>query len=107
VVIAYFVGGKRSEKEIQEWLSKLGKESGENLQPGNDLRHGFFQIVYVHEAATQKLLMQTLYISRWGTSILQPWMPKFNSKKPVGLKMPILVIVPDLFRSTAVDLPKA
>jgi hypothetical protein len=88
----------------------LGKESSEKLHLGNDLGHGFFQIICVDEVATQKILMRTPYLSKWGTSIIQPWMPEFNSRKPVGLKMPIWVMlktVPDLFRSSAIDLAKS
>jgi hypothetical protein len=48
----------------------------------------------------QKVLMRIPHHSAWGTCLLQNWIPRFNSSRPVGLKVPTWVIlkaVPDEF----------
>lgn len=47
-------------------------------------------------AVTQKLLMSTPHQSRWGTYILQTWIPGFNATKPMGLKIPMWVTLKDV-----------
>jgi hypothetical protein len=62
------------------------------------------------EASAQKVLMYTPHHSRWGTSILQPWCIRFNSRKPEKLKMPVWVTLKDVpgeFWSSALDIAES
>lgn len=69
--------------------------------------NGFFQIITKSEAVTQKILMLSPHISKWGTSILQPWVGNFDPLQPKGMKMPVWITfrgVKDEFISSAQDL---
>jgi hypothetical protein len=89
---------------------ELSKEVKEDVKLGRTLGHGFFQVICKEEAASQRVLMQTPHLSRWGTCILQPWIPSFNPSKPIGMKMPIWVtlkVVPDEYRSNSMEIAGA
>jgi hypothetical protein len=77
-IIAYFVGGQRSSRVLQDWLVELGREVEEELRMGRDLGQGFFQIICKGEASVQKVLIRSPHHSKWGTNILQPWCSGFN-----------------------------
>jgi hypothetical protein len=107
VIIAYFVGGRQSTQVINEWASVLATELKDECRIGRDLGQGFFQVVTKQEAMTQKALMLTPHISKWGTCIMQPWIPDFNPTKPEGMKMPVWITlknVRDEMRSSAPEL---
>lgn len=91
VAIAYFVGGTLSPIALQEWISNLRGELNEECKLGRDLGNGFFQIISKAETTTQKILMLSPHLSKWGTSIVQPWIPDFNPQKPMGLKLPVWI----------------
>ena len=82
VVIAYFVGGCVVPSVLQKWVSALSSEINEVCKIGRDLGHGFFQVIVQEEAAMQKVLMLMPHLSKWGTCIMQPWMPMFVASKP-------------------------
>ena len=51
--------------------------------------------------------MLTLHLSKWGTCIMQPWMPAFDTSKPQGTRMPVwltLKNVPEEFLSSAQEM---
>jgi hypothetical protein len=55
----------------------------------------------------QKVLMRTPHYLRWGTSIMQPWYPGFNPRKPDKMKMPVWVTLKDVlgeYRSTSMEI---
>lgn len=69
--------------------------------------YGFFQVITKEEAITQKILMLTPHLSKWGTCIIQPWVPGFNASRLTGTKMPIWITmkeVPDEFLSSALEM---
>lgn len=54
--------------------------------------------------------MLTPHLSKWGTCILQPWIPSFNPSKPIGTKMPIwltLKAIPDEFMSSSLEIAQS
>ena len=104
IVIAYFVGGCVDSSVLQKWVSALSTEINEECKIGRILGHGFFQVIMKEEAAMQKVLMLTPHLSKWGTCIMQPWMPAFVASKPQGTRMPVwltLKNVPEEFLSSA------
>ena len=110
VVIAYFVGGQISPQALRDWLGAVSKEVSGTCQVGRDLGHGFFQVTSKDEATTQKILMFTPHLSKWGTCIMQPWVPGFNASRPTGTKMPIWITlkeVLDEFISSAAELAQS
>lgn len=110
VIIAYLVGGRFSQRSLQDWVAALSKEVQEDCRIRRELSHGFFQLITKQEAASQKILMLTPHLSKWETCILQPWIPSFNSSKPTGTKMPIwitLKAVPDEFISNALEIAQS
>ena len=51
--------------------------------------------------------MLTPHLSKWGTCIMQPWMPAFDASKPQGTRMPVWVTlknVPKEFLSSAQEM---
>ena len=89
---------------LQKWVSALSSEINEDCKIGRDLGHGFFQVVLKEEATMQKVLMLTPHLSKWGTCIMQPWMPVFISSKPQRTHMPVwltLKNVPEEFLNSA------
>lgn len=107
VVISYFVGGALSFTALQGWAIGLQKDIEDECRIGRAIGNGFFQIVTKSEATTQKILMMSPHLSRWGTSIMQPWVPDFNPNRPVGLKLPVWITlkgVTDELLSSAQDL---
>ena len=55
----------------------------------------------------QKVLMLTPHLSKWGTCIMQPWMPAFDASKPQGTRMPVwltLKNVSEEFLSSAQEM---
>ena len=110
VIIAYFVGGRQSARATADWAHALSQETKEVCKIGRELGYGFFQVVTNGEAATQRLLMLTPHLSKWGTCIMQPWIPNFKACTPTGIKMPIwitLKAVPDEFLSSSSDLAQS
>lgn len=108
VIIAYFVGGSLSYASLQEWINGLRKDINDDCRIGREIGNGFFQIVTKTETTTQFFLMLSPHLSRWGTSILQPWVTNFNPSKPIGLKLPVWITlkgVRDELLSNAQDLP--
>ena len=92
---------------LQKWVSALSSEINEECKIGRDLGHGFFQVVMKEEAAMQRVLMLTPHLSKWGTCIMQPWMPAFVSSRPHGTRMPLwltLKNVPEEFLSSAQEM---
>jgi hypothetical protein len=67
-------------------------------------------VIAKSEHMAQKVLMRIPHHSAWGTCLLQNWIPRFNSSRPVGLKVPTWVIlkaVPDEFVGSTRGIPIA
>lgn len=110
VVIAYFVGGKPPYQALKEWAGAVAKEVSGQCQLGRELGYGFFQIITEKEAITQKILMLTPHLSKWGTCIIQPWILGFNASRPTGTKIPIWITlkeVPNEFLSSALEMAQS
>lgn len=110
VIIAYFVGGRLPQQAMNDWIGVVAKEVEGECLIGRDLGHGFFQVTTKEEAVTQKVLMLTPHLSKWGTCIMQPWIPGFNTSRPTGTKMPIWITlkeVPDEYLSSALELAQS
>lgn len=106
-VVVYFVGGRQTHTALLQWVAALQKQTGDWIGLGRDLGRGFFQILTRQTLATQKLLMLTPHRSKWGTCILQTWMPGFDSSKPSKLKVPTWVTlrgIPGEFLGVAKDI---
>lgn len=91
VVIAYFVGGALPYASVLEWLKGIKDEISNDCKLGREIGNGLFQIVTKSEPATQKILMHSPHLSKWGTCIMQPWIANFNPVSPIGLKLPVWI----------------
>lgn len=78
-------------KAAQEWIGGMKKELNEECRLGRDIGNRFFQIITKSELTTQKILMLSPHLSKWGTSIMQPWVANFDPSKPIGVKLPVWI----------------
>jgi hypothetical protein len=81
-------GGKQPSHVVSQWLTTLQIEVGAWIGLGKELGYDFFKMYTTSLVVTQKLLMLTLHRSKWGTCILQTWIPNFNPNRSTGLKVP-------------------
>lgn len=104
VVLASFVGGRPSSAILSYWIEHLKRHIGGWVAIGRNLGRGFFQLRLRDPGMLQKLLMLTPYRTRWGTCIMQNWVPNFDPSNSRGMLVPTWITlrrVPDEFQRVA------
>lgn len=104
VLLAYFVGGRPASYLLNQWMGALQRQMGAWVAVGRNLGRGFIQLRVKDPDMLQKLLMLSLFKSRWGTCVMQKWMPNFDATNPKGMLMPTWITlrrVPDEFQCVA------
>lgn len=71
-MIGKFVGPKPNAQGMEMWIQNLNREvGGDSISFCTDVGKGYFFLVSKESMVIQKILMLSLYKSRWGTCMLQ------------------------------------
>lgn len=88
VFLAYFMGGRPVSYQLDQWIAALQRLIGGWTAVGRNLGRSFFQLRVKDPGMLQKLLMLSPFKSRWGTCVMQGWIPNFNATNPKGILVP-------------------
>jgi hypothetical protein len=83
-VIAFFIGGRPPESQMQGWLGKLKEQAQGPLARGRNLGRGFFIIKADDQEVVKNLLLLTPFRSEQGLCVFQEWSPNFDLEDELG-----------------------
>lgn len=79
------------------WLQTQNKElSGNDLELCRDVGKGYFFLCSNESTGIHKALMLSPFKTKWGTCMLQSWVPGFNPYNPSNLAFPTWVTLRNL-----------
>jgi hypothetical protein len=92
LLICKFVGPKPPSHIMRMWIQALNQElRGNTLSFCRNVGKGYFILSGDIEDALTQALMLTPFRSKWGTCMLQSWVPGFNLDNPSNLAFPTWV----------------
>jgi hypothetical protein len=92
LLITKFLGPKPAPQDLVRWLSTLNQELGGNkVSFCMNVGKGFIFLRSEDSNAIHTALMLSPYKSKWGTCMLQSWIPGFNPDNPNNLAFPTWV----------------
>ena len=92
LVIAKFVGPKPTFQDMDQWLQALNQKIGDSvLTFCMNVGKGYFFLKGEDSDALNRALMLSPYKSKWGTCMIQSWVPGFNPDNPSNLAFPTWV----------------
>ena len=92
LLIAKFVGPKPSSQDLERWLQGLNQKlRGSVLSFCMNVGKGFFFLKGQDSDVVNNALMLSPYKSKWGTCMIQSWVPGFNPDNPSNLAFPTWV----------------
>ena len=92
LLICKFVGPKPPPHAMKMWIEALNQElRGSSLTFCRNVGKGYFILSGDDEDALSNALMLTPFRSKWGTCMLQSWVPGFNPENPSNLAFPTWV----------------
>ena len=90
--IAKFVGPKPTLQNMERWLQALNQKIGDSvLTFCMNVGKGYFFLKGEDSDALHRALMMSPYKSKWGTCLIQSWVPGFNPDNPSNLAFPTWV----------------
>ena len=97
LLICKFVGPKPPPHIMKMWIQALHQElRGNTLSFCRNVGKGYFILSGDNEDALTQALMLTPFRSKWGTCMLQSWVPGFNPDNPSNLAFPTWVSLRNL-----------
>jgi hypothetical protein len=97
LLIAKILGPKPAPQDLVRWLSALNQELGGNeVSFCMNVGKGFMFLRSEDSDAIHNALMLSPHKSRWGTCMLQSWVPGFNPDNPSNLAFPTWVALRNL-----------
>lgn len=97
LVIGKFVGPKPNAQGMEMWIQNLNREvGGVSILFCRDVGKGYFFLACKESVVIQKVLMLSLDKSKWGTCMIQSWVPGFNPESPSNLAFPTWVTLRNL-----------
>jgi hypothetical protein len=92
LLIGKFLGPKPSSQDFGKWLQALNQEIGDSaLSFCMNVGKGFFFLKGEDSDARHSALMLSPFKSKWGTCMIQSWIPGFNPDNPSNLAFPTWV----------------
>ena len=92
LLIGKFVGSKPSPQAMKLWIQALNQElRGNALSLCRNVGKGFFLLRGEDRDTLNIALMVSPFRSKWGTCMLQSWIPGFNPDNPSNLAFPTWV----------------
>lgn len=92
VLIAKFLGSKPNPHALEMWLKALNLDlKRKPLAFCRNVGKGYFLLASKERDAIQNALMLSPFKSKWGTCMLQSWIPGFNPENPNNLAFPTWV----------------
>jgi hypothetical protein len=92
LLICKFVGPKPPPHTMRLWIQALNQElRGNTLAFCRNVGKGYFILSGDNEDALTQALMLTPFRSKWGTCMIQSWVPGFNPDNPSNLAFPTWV----------------
>jgi len=92
LLIGKFVGPKPSPQEMSLWIKYLNQElREEGLTFCRNVGKGYFLLKGEDKDALHNAMMLSPFRSKWGTCMLQSWIPGFNPDNPSNLAFPTWV----------------
>ena len=92
LLIAKFVGPKPTFQDMDQWLEGLNQRIGDNvLSFCMNVGKGYFFLKGEDPDALNHALMLSPYKSKWGTCMIQSWVPGFDPDNPSNLAFPTWV----------------
>jgi hypothetical protein len=92
LLIAKFVGPKPVPQDMGKWLYALNQKLGDStLEFCMNVGKWFFFLKGEDSDALYKTLMKSPFKSKWGTCMIQSWVPGFNPDNPNNLAFPTWV----------------
>ena len=92
LLIAKFVGPKPSLQDMDRWLQALNQRLGDSvLTFCMNVGNGYFFLKGEDPDALNHALMLSPYKYKWGTCMIQSWVPGFNPDNPSNLAFPTWV----------------
>lgn len=92
LLIAKFVGPKPTLQDMERWLRALNQNLGDcGLSFCMNVGKGYFSLKGEDTDVLNKALMLSPYTSKWGTCMIQSWVPGFNPDNPSNLVFPTWV----------------
>ena len=97
LLIGKFVGPKPPQQAIRLWIQALNQEMrGNTLALCRNVGKGYFLLQGEDRDALNAALMMSPFRSKWGTCMLQSWVPGFNPDNPSNLAFPTWVSLRNL-----------
>ena len=97
LLIGKFVGSKPSPQAMKLWIQALNQKlRGNALSLCRNVGKGFFLLRSEDKDTLNALLMVSPFRSKWGTCMLQSWIPRFNPNNPSNLAFPTWVSLRNL-----------
>lgn len=97
LLIGKFVGPKPPPQAMNLWIQALNRElRGSALSLCRNVRKGYFLLSGEDKDTLNNALMVSPFRSRWGTCMLQSWVPGFNPDNPNNLAFPTWVSLRNL-----------
>ena len=92
LLIAKFLGPKPTPQDLVKWLTALNQDlGGSEVTFCMNVGKGFFFLKSEDSDAIHNALMMSPFKSKWGTCMLQSWVPGFNPDNPSNLAFPTWV----------------
>jgi hypothetical protein len=92
LLIGKFVGPKPQIQDMHKWLQTLNQElRGSSLSFCRNVGKGYFFLQSEDKDALHNALMLSPLKTKWGTCMLQSWIPGFNPDNPSNLAFPTWV----------------
>ena len=92
LLICKFIGSNPPPHAMKLWIQALNQElRGSTLSFSRNVGKGYFILSSEDEDALSNALMLTAFRSKWGTCMLQTWVPGFNPENPSNLAFPTWV----------------
>ena len=92
LLIAKFLGPKPPPQDLVKWITTLNQElRGSEVTFCMNVGKGFIFLKSEDSDAIHNALMLSPFKSKWGTCMLQSWVPGFNPENPSNLAFPTWV----------------
>ena len=92
LLIGKFVGPKPKPQAMKQWIQTVNLElRGSTLEFCRNVGKGFFNMSGDDRDALNNALMMSPFKSKWGTCLIQSWVPGFNPENPSNLAFPTWV----------------
>jgi len=92
LLIAKFLGPKPAPQDLERWLTTLNQELVRSkVSYCMNVGKGFIFLRGEDPNAIHNVLMLSPFKSKWGTCMLQSWVPGFNPNNPSNLAFPTWV----------------